>query len=76
MRLVNFDKNEVSYNSGDRAVGTVMRSLGYGLDVVRIPVGARDFSLLQIVHDGSGIHPASYSMGISGTSLVNKETAA
>jgi hypothetical protein len=29
----------------------------------KIPVEARDFSLLQNVQTGSGVHPASHSMG-------------
>ena len=30
--------------------------------IVRIPVGAGDFSVLQNVHTDSGVHPASYSL--------------
>jgi hypothetical protein len=45
------------------AVGTVT---AYGLDDrgvgVRVPVGSK-FSLLHTVQTGSGVHPASYSMG-------------
>ena len=33
-----------------------------GLFQVRIPVGAKDFSLLEIVQTVCGAHPASYSM--------------
>jgi hypothetical protein len=35
-----------------------------GRSGVRIPVGARDFSLHQHVKIGPGAHPASYSTGI------------
>jgi hypothetical protein len=45
------------------AVGTVT---AYGLNDrgvgVRVPVGSK-FSLLHIIQTGSGVHPASYSMG-------------
>jgi hypothetical protein len=41
---------------------------GYGLDNrgsrVRFPAGAGNFSLHHRVQNGSGAHPASYSMGI------------
>jgi hypothetical protein len=41
--------------------------LGYGLDDrgsrVRFPAGAGNFSLSHRVQNGSGTHPASYSMG-------------
>jgi hypothetical protein len=50
------------------------QSQGYGLDVVRIPVVATDFSLLQSVNDGSGIHPASYSVHTTGILFVYKHT--
>jgi hypothetical protein len=33
---------------------------------VRLPVGERDVSLLHSVQTGSGVHPASYPMGIGG----------
>jgi hypothetical protein len=50
--------------SRDSAVGT---AAGHGLDDqevgVRVPVG-QEFSLLHVVHTGSGAHPASYPMGI------------
>jgi hypothetical protein len=43
-------------------------ALGYGLDDrgsrVRFPAGAGNFSLHHRVQNGSGAHPASYSMGI------------
>jgi hypothetical protein len=42
-------------------------ALGYGLDDrgsrVRFPAGAENFSLHHRVQNGSGAHPASYSMG-------------
>ena len=43
-------------------VGVVTR-LRAGHTAVRIPAGARGFSLLQNVQIGSGAHPATYSMG-------------
>jgi hypothetical protein len=43
---------------------------GYGLDDrgsrVRFPEGAGNFSLHHRVHNYSGAHPASYSMGTEG----------
>jgi hypothetical protein len=46
---------------------SVCIALGYGLDDrgcrVRFPAGAGDFSLHHRVQNGSGAHPASYSMG-------------
>jgi hypothetical protein len=52
-------------NTGSQSslVGIVTR-LRAGRSGVRIPVEARDFSLLQNVQTGSGAHPASYSVGI------------
>jgi hypothetical protein len=48
-------------------VSLVGIALGYGLDDrgsrVRFPVGAGNFSLRHGVQNGSGAHPASYSMG-------------
>jgi hypothetical protein len=45
--------------------------LGYGLDDrgsrVRLPAGAGNFSLHHRVQNGSGAHPASYSMGTRGS---------
>jgi hypothetical protein len=42
-------------------------ALGYGLDDrgsrVRLPAGARNFSLHHHVQNGSGAHPASYPIG-------------
>jgi hypothetical protein len=46
-------------------------ALGYGLDDrgsrVRFPAGAWNFSLHHRVHNGSGAHPASYSVGTRGS---------
>jgi hypothetical protein len=36
--------------------------------VIRFPSRARDFRLLQIAENGSGTHPASFSMGTGGAS--------
>jgi hypothetical protein len=52
------------YKSRDSSVGI---ALGYGLDDrgsgVRFPAGAGNFSLHHRVQNGSGAHPASYTMG-------------
>jgi hypothetical protein len=54
----------MSLKSRDSSVGI---ALGYGLDGrssrVRFPAGAGNFSLHHRVQNGSGAHPASYSMG-------------
>jgi hypothetical protein len=46
-------------------------ALGYGLDDrgsrVRFPAGAGNFSLHHRFQNGSGVHPASYPMGIRGS---------
>jgi hypothetical protein len=45
-------------------------SLGIATDWttgVRFPLGARDFSVLQSVQTGSGLHSASYPMGTEGS---------
>ena len=46
-----------------KSQGIIATALRAGQSEVRIPLGARDFSLLQIVRTGSGAHPASYTMG-------------
>jgi hypothetical protein len=43
-------------------VATRLRAGQFG---VQIPVGARDFSLLENVQNCSGAHPASYSVVVS-----------
>ena len=48
--------------SGSRVAQTVSQ-LGYGLDVVQLPVGVRDCSLIQSVPSGSVAHSASCSVG-------------
>jgi hypothetical protein len=54
--------------SRDTSVGI---ALDYGLDVrgssVRFSVEAGNFSLHHRVHNGSGAHPASYTMGTRGS---------
>jgi hypothetical protein len=66
-RLLNWIKSRDS---------SVSIALGYELDdrgsKVRFPVGARNFSLHHRVQNGSGAHPASYSMGIRGFFLGGK----
>jgi hypothetical protein len=51
----------------------VSTALGYGLDDrgsrVRFPAVAENFSLHHRVQNGSGAHPASYSMGTRGSFL-------
>jgi hypothetical protein len=58
----------ISMDISDSSVGL---ALGYGLDdrcsKVRFPVGAGNFSLHHRVQNGSGAHPASYSMGSRGS---------
>lgn len=51
--------------SRDRVVSAETRP-GTGRSGVRIPVEARDLSLLRNDHRVSGVHQASYSMGIGG----------
>jgi hypothetical protein len=54
--------------SRDSSVGIVT---SYGLDcrgiAVGFPAGIRDFSLYNSVQTGSGVHPASYTMGTWGS---------
>jgi hypothetical protein len=54
--------------SRDSSVGI---ALGYGLDDrgsrVRFPAGAGNFSFHHRVHNGSGVHPASYTLGTRGS---------
>jgi hypothetical protein len=54
--------------SRDSLVGI---ALGYGLDNwgsrVQFPPGAGNFSLRHCVQNGSGAHPASYSVGTGGS---------
>jgi hypothetical protein len=57
-----------SRKSRDSSVGI---ALGYGLDDrgswVRFPAGAGNFSLHHRIQNGSGAHPASYTMGTRGS---------
>jgi hypothetical protein len=50
---------------------SVSIALGYRLDDrgsgVQFPVGAGNFSLHHCVQNGSGAHPASYTMGTRGS---------
>jgi hypothetical protein len=56
------------FGSRDSSVGI---ALGYGLDNrgsrVPFPAGPGNFSLHHRVKNGSGAHPASYSMGTGGS---------
>jgi len=59
----------------DSSAGIVTR-LRVGRSEVRIPADARDLSLIQNLHTGYGLHPASYSgdtgvpsWGLSGRSV-------
>jgi hypothetical protein len=85
--LVPFLKNMLHPSSGYKSASlpaeksrdsSVGIATGYGLDArgigVRFPSGARDFSLLDIVHTGCGAHPASYLMG-SGSFLPGGKAA-
>jgi hypothetical protein len=63
--------------SRDSSIGI---ALSYGLDErgsrVRFPVRAGNFSLHHRVQNGSGAHPASYSMGNRGSSPGGKASGA
>jgi hypothetical protein len=63
--------------SRDSSVGIAM---GYRLDDrgsrVRFPAGAGNFSLHHHVQNGSGAHPASYSMSTRGSFPEGKATGA
>jgi hypothetical protein len=67
--VVNFLHTHIyTYKRRDSSVGI---GLGYGLDDrssrIRFPAGAGNFSLHYRVQNGSGAHPASYSMGTRGS---------
>jgi hypothetical protein len=53
---------------------------GYGLDDrgvgVRVPVESRIFSLLHVLQNDSGAHPASYPMGTGGSFPGGKASGA
>jgi hypothetical protein len=55
-------------------------ALGYGVDdwgsKVRFPAEAGNFSLRHRVQTGSGLHPASYSMGTRSCLLEAKSAGA
>jgi hypothetical protein len=67
-RIYNFSQTTWKEESRDSSVG---RTLGYGLDDrgsrVPFPAGAGNFSLHRRVQNGSGVHLASYPMGIRGS---------
>jgi hypothetical protein len=56
-------KNHRSLSGGQDSVIDVASRLRARRSGMRILVGARDFSLLQNAHTGSGAHAASYSIG-------------
>jgi hypothetical protein len=60
-----------------RSVGI---AVDYGLDDrgfrVRFPAGVGNFSLHHRVQNGSGAHPASYTMGTMGSFLGGKASGA
>jgi hypothetical protein len=66
--MKHYYNNFLIIKSRDSSVGI---ALGYGLDRwgsrVRFPAGAGNFSLHHRIQNGSGAHPASYPMGISGS---------
>jgi hypothetical protein len=72
-----FKKPLTSFRSRDSSVGI---ALGYGLEDrgsrFRFPAGAGNFSLHHRVQNGSGAHPASYTMGTGGSSLGSKAARA
>jgi hypothetical protein len=74
---LNFIKIPSEVKSRDSSFGI---SLGYRLDVrgsrVRLPEGARNFSLHHRVQNGSGAHPASYPMSTRGPFLESKAAEA
>jgi hypothetical protein len=55
-------------------------ALGYGLDDrgsrVRFPAVAGNFSLHHCVHNGSGAHPASFTIGTRGSFPGSKAAGA
>jgi hypothetical protein len=59
--------NHFAQNGSKSRDSSVGIALGYGLDDqgsrVRYPAGAGNFSLHHRVQNGSGAHPASYTMG-------------
>jgi hypothetical protein len=67
----------VCVKNRDSSVGI---ALGYRLDDrgsnVRFPAGAGNFSLHHRIQNGSGAHPASYSMGTRGYFLGGKAAGA
>jgi hypothetical protein len=66
--LVWSNYNEATFLTHDISVGI---ALSYGLDDrgsrVRFPAEAGNFTLHHRVRNGSGTHPASYSMGNRGS---------
>jgi hypothetical protein len=73
LTIANLLKHVCNYNSRNSSVGT---ATGYGLEDrgsrFRFPAGAGNFSLHHCVQNGSGAHPASYSMGTWGSSPAGK----
>ena len=61
-KRVTGDDNCVLYRTTLRTVFGTVTILWGSQHAVRIPAGARHFSLLQNVQTGSGAHPASHSM--------------
>jgi hypothetical protein len=70
------DEFAAPMTAGKNRDSSVGIALGYGLDDqgsrVRFPAGAGNFSLHHRVQNGSGAHPASYSMGTRGSFPVVK----
>jgi hypothetical protein len=73
----NFGRNPQGKWNRDSSVGIVLR---YGLDGrgsrIRFTAGIGNFSLHHSVQSGSGAHPASYLMGISGSFLGGRAAGA
>jgi hypothetical protein len=66
------NKHVMVGNMSRGSVVGIATGLRAGRSEVRIPVGARDFSLLQNIQTGSGAQPASYVM-VPGVKRLGRE---
>jgi hypothetical protein len=75
-QLLQAQRNILQYQLQDSTVGTT----SYRLDEQGVGVwvlgGGQEFSLLHVVQTGSGVHPASYSMGTVGSFPEGKAAGA
>jgi hypothetical protein len=73
-------ENKMNFGTFKSRGSSVGIALGYGLDDrgsrVRFPAGDGNFSLHHRVQNGSGAHPASYTMGTRGSYLGGKAAVA